>query len=219
MNEALARVTGTLDRLPIFPLPETVLFPNMLLPLHVFEPRYRAMVEHCLAGSRVLAMALLRPGWDAAAEPAPVFGVVGAGVIVHEERLPDGRFNIALRGVARVEIEAELETDTPYRMVSGRLIEDEYPDGGPEALEREVMTLKVCYLRLTAELPGSSDDLTRFVTRAKDPSLLVDVITAVAIPDVAERQRLLETPSVRERVRRVTQAVGDFILTLDIRSR
>jgi uncharacterized protein len=217
MNEGLTRVAATLDRLPIFPLPETVLFPNVLMPLHIFEPRYRRMVEDCLAGSRVMAMALLRPGWDAETSlTPPVFGVVGAGVIVHDERLPDGRYNIAVKGVARVAVEEELITDAPYRVVRGRILEDEFPPEGPEALERELTTLKLCYLRLTAELPGSNDDLTRFVTRAKDPALLVDVIASVAIPDVEERQRLLETRSVKERLRRVTQAVGDFILTLDV---
>lgn len=218
MNEALSQVAGTLDRLPIFPLPETVLFPHMLLPLHVFEPRYRRMVEDSLAGPRVLAMALLKPALPGGARRQPeIHGVVGAGVIVHEERLPDGRFNIALKGVARVAVAEELATDTPYRLVRGRILEDAYPAGGPSALERELTTLKLCYLRLAAELPGASEDLTKFVTRAKDPGLLADVIAAVAVPDVAERQRLLETASVRDRLRRVTQAIGDFILTLDVR--
>lgn len=213
----LSAVVGALDRLPIFPLPETVLFPHMLLPLHVFEPRYRRMVEDCLAGPRVLAAALLRPGWEGRdyGQP-PVHGVVGAGVIVQEERLPDGRFNIALKGVSRVAVEEELTTDAPYRVIRGRLLEDRFPPGGPEALGRELTTLKLCYLRLTAELPGASDDLARFVTKARDPSLLVDVIASLAIADVHERQRLLETPSVRDRLRRVTQAIGDFILTLDV---
>jgi Lon protease-like protein len=214
----LSRIVGTLDRLPIFPLPETVLFPHMLLPIHVFEPRYRRMVEDCLAGPRVLAMALLKPGWEGRYYGQPrVYRVVGAGVIVHDERLPDGRFNIGLKGVARVAVEDELATDTPYRVVRGRLLSDEFPPEGPSALGRELTTLKLCYLRLTAELPGARDDLTKFVTKAQDPSLLVDVIASVAIPDVHERQQLLETVSVRDRLRRVTQALGDFILTLDVR--
>ncbi len=218
MNEALARIAGTIDRLPIFPLPEAVLFPHMLLPLHVFEPRYRRMVEDCLAGPRVLAMALLKPGFEQSQSRQPeIHGVVGAGVIVHDERLPDGRFNIALKGVARVAVEGELATDTPYRLVRGRILEDGYPPEGADGLERELTTLKLCYLRLAAELPGASDDLTKFVTRVKDPALLVDVIASVAVPDVAERQRLLEMASVRDRLRRVTQAVGDFILTFDVR--
>src|SRR5512145_638078 len=106
-EEARRQIAGTVDRLPIFPLPETVLFPNMLLPLHVFEPRYRRMVEDCLAGPRVLAMALIRTGALATARPE-IHPVVGAGVIVHDERLPDGRFNIALKGVVRVAVEDEL---------------------------------------------------------------------------------------------------------------
>ncbi|HWP34966.1 MAG TPA: LON peptidase substrate-binding domain-containing protein, partial [Thermodesulfobacteriota bacterium] len=213
----LSRVVSTLDRLPVFPLPDAVLFPHMLLPLHVFEPRYRRMVEDCLAGSRVLAVALLKPGWEARyyGQP-PFYPVVGAGVIVHEERLPDGRFNIGLKGVVRVAVEEELATDTPYRLVRGRLLPDELPAGGAAALEQELTTLKLCCLRLAADLPEANDDLARFVTRARDPALLVDVIAAIAIPDAHERQRLLETPSVKLRLRRVTQAVGDLILTLDV---
>ncbi len=216
--DPLSRIVGALDRLPIFPLPETVLFPHTLLPLHIFEPRYRRMVQDCLDGHRVLAMALLKPGWEGRfyGQP-PVHRVVGAGVIVHDERLPDGRFNIGLKGVARVAVEEELAADTPYRVVRGRLLADEFPPDGPSALEQELTTLKLCYLRLTAELPAVSDELTRFVTRAKDPSLLVDVIASISIPDVYERQRLLETVSVRDRLRRVTQAIGDLILTLDVR--
>ncbi len=89
-------------RIPIFPLPSTVLFPGLPLPLHVFEPRYRGMVEDALAGERVIGMVLLKPGWESDYEGAPpVFPIGCLGRIDHAEPLPDGRFNILLTGRAR----------------------------------------------------------------------------------------------------------------------
>ena len=94
-------------QIPIFPLPDVVLFPHTLLPLHIFEPRYRQMIRDCLAGDKRLAMALLRPGWesDYYGRP-PVHPIAGAGEIIQHEELPDGRFNILLRGTMRIGITA-----------------------------------------------------------------------------------------------------------------
>ncbi|MGH7405380.1 MAG: LON peptidase substrate-binding domain-containing protein, partial [Candidatus Methylomirabilales bacterium] len=80
--------------IPIFPLPNVVFFPHTLLPLHIFEPRYRQMLADCLTGERWLAVVLLRPGWEAEYYGRPaVYAVAGAGEIVASERLPDGRSN------------------------------------------------------------------------------------------------------------------------------
>src|ERR1051325_3464260 len=96
------------DLLPIFPLPNVVLFPNVFLPLHVFEPRYREMVAHALVADRMIGMALLRPGWERQYEGRPpVFDVGCSGVMTHCERLTDGRYNIVLRGVERFRIVEE----------------------------------------------------------------------------------------------------------------
>src|ERR1700675_1270588 len=93
------------ELLPLFPLPTVVLFPNVFLPLHVFEPRYREMVAHALAGDRMIGMVLLRPGWERDYEGRPaVFAVGCSGVMTPCERLTDGRYNIVLRGVERFRI-------------------------------------------------------------------------------------------------------------------
>lgn len=90
------------DLLPLFPLPNVVLFPQVFLPLHVFEPRYRAMVADALAGDRVIGMVLLKPGWEADYDGCPaVYSTGCSGVITHCERLPDGRYNLVLRGLER----------------------------------------------------------------------------------------------------------------------
>jgi Lon protease-like protein len=91
--------------IPLFPLPNVVLFPNVFLPLHIFETRYRTMVADALAGDRIIGMALLRPGYQSDYEGRPpVYPVGTAGVITHTEALPDGRFNIVLRGIEKFRI-------------------------------------------------------------------------------------------------------------------
>src|SRR5580765_8245486 len=96
------------DLLPIFPLPNVVLFPNVFLPLHIFEPRYREMVADAVKSDRLIGMALLQPGWQRDYEGRPpVFPVGCSGVITHVERLPDGRYNIVLRGLERFRIVQE----------------------------------------------------------------------------------------------------------------
>ena len=102
--------------IPIFPLPNTVLFPNVFLPLHIFEPRYREMVADTLDGDRMIGMALLRPGWESDYEGRPaVFPIGCAGLITHHERLPDGRYNIILRGLQKFRIREE-EGGRSYRV-------------------------------------------------------------------------------------------------------
>jgi Lon protease-like protein len=103
------------DLLPLFPLPNVVLFPGVFLPLHVFEPRYREMVSDALAGDRLIGMVLLRAGWEGSYEGRPpVYSVGCSGVITHCEQLVDGRYNLILRGVERFRMGEEDQT-RPYR--------------------------------------------------------------------------------------------------------
>jgi len=96
------------DLLPIFPLPTTVLFPNVFLPLHIFEPRYRAMVSDALHTDRLIGMVLLKPGWERDYEGRPpVYPIGCSGVITHAERLGDGRYNLVLRGLERFRVVEE----------------------------------------------------------------------------------------------------------------
>jgi uncharacterized protein len=102
--------------IPIFPLPNVVLFPNVFLPLHIFEPRYREMVGDALTGDRIVGMVLLRPGWDRDYEGRPAVYPIGcAGLITHAERLHDGRYNIVLQGLEKFRIVEEDESRT-YRI-------------------------------------------------------------------------------------------------------
>jgi Lon protease-like protein len=94
--------------IPIFPLPNVVLFPSALLPLHIFEPRYRALVSDALEGERLIGMVMLRPGWEMQYEATPaVYDVGCAGFITHADRMSDGRYNIVLRGLEKFRIDHE----------------------------------------------------------------------------------------------------------------
>ena len=91
------------SEIPIFPLPNVVLFPSALLPLHIFEPRYRAMVADALESERLIGMVMLRPGWESHYDRTPdVYPIGCAGFITHADRLPDGRYNIMLRGTGEI---------------------------------------------------------------------------------------------------------------------
>lgn len=101
---------------PLFPLPEVVLFPRIVLPLHIFEPRYRAMTEDALRGNSIIAIALLKPGFEAlyTTGRAPIHPVLGIGRIVVSEELENGTYNVLLRGEGRARIVEELQ-GKPYR--------------------------------------------------------------------------------------------------------
>ncbi len=105
-------------RIPLFPLPGVVLLPGTMLPLHIFEPRYRAMVADALAGNRMIGMAKLKPGWEEVEECPAVHEVGGAGEIVESERLEDGRYNILLEARFRYRILGEEPEGTLYRTAS-----------------------------------------------------------------------------------------------------
>ena len=96
------------SEIPIFPLPNVVLFPSALLPLHIFEPRYRAMVADALESERLIGLVMLRPGWESNYDGSPeVYPIGCAGFITHADRLPDGRFNMMLRGMEKFRILGE----------------------------------------------------------------------------------------------------------------
>ncbi len=104
--------------MPLFPLPDVVLFPQMPLPLHVFEPRYRKMVADALRGERMIGMTLLQPGWEADYHGRPpIFAAGCAGVIERCQPLADGRYNIVLKGVKRFRIHEEHDGE-PYRLAT-----------------------------------------------------------------------------------------------------
>ena len=197
--------------LPIFPLPGLTFFPHTLLPLHIFEARFRAMVSDSLARDRRLAVVGLKPGYEAAYEGKPaVYQVAGAGEIIQWERLATGRFNILLRGDNRIWIEVELPTDTLYRVVRARVLEDEIPDGA-DPLAREVQRVTEACLGLLRAHGQLSPQVEQALRSARGPGVVADQIASAVIPDPLLRQELLETLDVRRRLERLAAALDDLL--------
>jgi Lon protease-like protein len=199
------RVRRALPRLPIFPLPGAVLLPHALVPLHVFEPRYRQMTRDCDAGLRALALANIPDDRAARERPPRVLPVIGVGVLARVDRLPGGRFNIVLRGVQRARIEQEHASEEPYRLVRAS------PLGSrPSAAAGQMASdLKRLVLALSAALRNEETQaLAQLASRANDPGDLADIVAGALLANPRERQGVLEAVELEPRLQLATQAAA-----------
>ena len=182
--------------IPIFPLDKVVLFPNVFLPLHVFEPRYRAMVSDALDGDRIIGMVLLRPGFESDYEGRPpVYGVGCAGVITHAEPLSDGRYNIVLRGIEKFRIKGE-DASRAYRLAHVQPL-PEWPDEKQREDIRKQRQRLEALLAAAVERSGSEP---RFPPAVPDEDL-VNALAQYLELDPIERQALLEREGILSRCR------------------
>jgi len=188
---------------PLFPLPNVVLFPHGLLPLHIFEARYRQMTADALEGERLIAMSLLRPGWEQTPNHLlpPIHPMVGLGQIIAHERLDDGRYMLVLRGLARAKLIREEHVELPYRIGRLELCHDVVPttcDFDRQSRADEIVSL-FCQL-----FPG--DKFQQLVHQAMSVDLPLDAICdtiASTIPMASElSQQFLEelNPDVRSQM-------------------
>ncbi len=181
---------------PLFPLPDVMLFPGLLQALHIFEPRYIAMIEDVLDGSGdiVLGTVLGASPQDLLGAP-PVAPVAGIGRIEKYRRLEDGRYNLLLRGFARVFIE-EIPSRSPYRLVNAKLVQESACSKEEEAKLRPELLRALSHLNdAPVELP---DDLSI--------SLLSDLLLVQLSLPPAEQHAIYSYPSVRQRALAILSA-------------
>lgn len=190
----------TAERLPIFPLTGAILFPGLQLPLHIFEPRYRALVSDALVKDRRIAMIQPRT----AAEGAPLFAIGCVGKIEEVEALADGRYNIVLEGEARFRLLREVEVATPYRQVDAELL-PELVDEVLSSVERASFEREA---RRFANAQGYSVDWES-VERLDDVTL-VNGVSQIAPFDPAAKQALLEAADLRTRCELLVQLMQFF---------
>lgn len=189
------------DLLPIFPLPNVVLFPGVFLPLHIFEPRYRAMVADALATDRLIGMVLLRPGWEHDYEGRPpVFGVGCSGLITHCERLNDGRYNIILRGLDRFRLIDE-DHSRDYRRANTEAFLE------PELTTDIRRTLKQLRVRVETLLAPSQHEggIDARAAEALSDEDLINALAQYLALEPLEKQALLEQPSCVDRGRALVE--------------
>jgi Lon protease-like protein len=195
-----SQLEAALDEMPLFPLTQIVLFPHALLPLHVFEPRYRALLRDCLATHRVMAMALITDPFKLTAngEP-PIAGVAGAGIIVEHQTLPDGRSTFLLHGQARVRLE-ELPFVAPYRRARATVLHEEDVSVPPS----DRTGLHASAVAFSAEVRKQNPRFSFRIPEHVSAGALADYCAHHLIIDTTTRQTLLEELDARERVRIVT---------------
>lgn len=212
-HETAAFDPSALSSLPIFPLPNCVLLPGGLLPLHVFEPRYRELTRDCLAGHHLMGVARLRPGYESSyyGRP-PVFERCGVGRIICSEELPDGRFALLLRGVARVEIARELSTDHTYRLVEALELRDAIVDP-TDARDHHHKLVTLCD-RLAEVIEEGGSQLRELARTFESPGACADAVAAALIMDADVRQELLEACDPMIRLQRTLGHVSHLLCEL-----
>jgi len=177
-----------LSRVGLFPLPNVVLFPAQLLALHVFEPRYRRLIRDVIARQLILAVPRLRPGFDTAYYGAPpVFELCGVGEISEYSELPDGCFNIVVRGLGRVRLLEELRSQ-PYRVARAEVPAEVPADAGVAKALRSELIKQV--RKVARHLPGPTQQLEALANA--DVGASADIVAGALIEDPDLRQQLLE---------------------------
>jgi Lon protease-like protein len=202
-----------LSSVPLFPLPGVVLFPRAVLPLHIFEDRYRAMTADALVGDQLIAMALLKPGWEKGYYSRPeVEPIVCVGRILSHEKLADGKYNFLLQGQLRARILSETggrpSDETPYRVARLAPME-EVP-----ALEIDLADQREVLANLFGPsglgLSGAGRQFRQIMKTPLSTAAVADLAAFTFLEDPATKQSLLAEPDVRRRVHRTVGALQLF---------
>ncbi len=195
---------AALAALPLFPLPQVVLFPRAMLPLHVFEPRYQKMVSDCMETHGAMAVVLVQDPHlvDARGHPK-LTNVAGAGIVVEHQSLPGGRSNLLLAGQARVRLD-ELPFEPPYRRARATILEDITTS----VSSSDLTALAHTATSFAAEVKKRDPSFTFHFQPNLPPGALADVCTHHLIIDIEARQRVLEELDIRNRVQLVTRELA-----------
>jgi Lon protease-like protein len=203
MSGAPSPLDNFSGRARLFPLPNLVLFPYVIQPLHIFEPRYRDLMADCLQDDRLITMALLRPGWEEEYHGRPaIHPVVCVGGVVKEELLPDGRYNLLLHGLSRARVVEELPSEKLYRLARVELLED-VPVASPLAEQRLRRRLGEHVRAWIAPQAAALAQLQKLLGGGLPLGTLCDIFSFMLTIDVEVKQELLGQLDVEARARRL----------------
>ncbi len=200
-----ARLAEACRSLPLFPLPGTVLMPGSLLPLHVFEPRYRQLVADCIRDGRPLSVCQIHPDEvsDAANSPA-LLPYAGVGLIGAHHELPDGRYNVLVQPVGRVRLVAEQSSDRAYRVAHAELLVDDQVAPGELAAEGD--RVRGLFTPLVGRMGKVGEGVARALA-SLPPERVPEALASVVLRTDEPRQRFLAEPSPLRRAAMVEEAV------------
>ena len=216
MNEEdIALTPEELAEVAVFPLPSVVLFPDTDLPLHLFEERYRTMAEERIEkGNGVIAVALLRPGYEAEYHGNPaIHPVAGVGRVIAHRRNDDGTHDIVLRGAGRVRLEELPAGDHPYRLAHATPLWTK----NTELPRSRLAPLLSCTSRIAAVVRERHPDFEVGFSPDDDVATIVDRVADRFVSELPRRQRILEAEDLGERLDLVTDAVGDLLALIGAR--
>lgn len=197
----------------LFPLPDLVLFPHIMQPLHLFEPRYRELLEEATASDRLIAMATLAPGWETDYEGRPpLWPVACLGRVEVVHRLDDGSYNVLLGGVARVRVIEELSSAKPFREARAELCEDQYPSEGAASVARLHRRLREAFVHVLPGMAPAHEQMNQLLAGEVSLGMLTDVIGYLLEIDIAAKEALLTELNV---YRRAEMILGHLARPLD----
>lgn len=195
------------DLIPVMPLPGALLFPHALLPLHIFEARYRAMLEHALAAQRMFSVALIKPQRTDWISVEDFHHVATIGLVRACVTRADGTSNLILQGLQRVRFTGFIQEE-PFPIAEIETLES---DTSENLLQTEALSAKV--FDLYGKFKGSGrefpEKVDRYLADLRDPEMLADLMAATFIGDPLRRQQLLEELSISQRLRLVIQYLRD----------
>jgi uncharacterized protein len=202
---------------PLFPLPSVILFPGAVLPLHIFEERYKAMTADALAGNRLIAMALLRPGWerDYYCKPA-IESVVCIGRIARWERLEDGKYNFLLHGQTRARILAE-DDSSPYRVARVEALMEKCVPESALACRRKCLA-EMFLAEPLVSLPMTAP-LRRIIASDIPTAAVADLIAFHALTQIPLKMSLLAETDVPRRIDRIISALKAALPVMELAAR
>ncbi len=196
--------------IPLFPLPNLVLFPHVVVPLHIFEERYKLMINACIDRDEPFGLVLLRSGAETESEET-IHRVGVTARVVQVERLETGRMNILTEGESRFRIRRFTQHD-PYWMGFVEFFEDDASQHSTEALSDQVSVLYGKVTELGAKLSGSEESDTELPESAVDLSYMVSYVLDI---DSEAKQKLLEITSTAERLRVLISHLDETIKNLE----
>jgi len=213
-----------LANLPIFPLPNVVLFPRIEVPLHIFEPRYRQLLDDIVDEHRLFGLALLDNETSVSLDnssseisthqPPPIYPVAGLAHLRTAARLPDGRYNIVIEGVARIDVSNEIpnsDSECRYRSANAKLMPTQAIED-MEALKNEFGSFFGLAHRVLRPLNTKRVRFDQSIESLREMIYFVDAVGSIALPSARHRQHLLSTDVLDDRMRIVSSALAELLI-------
>jgi Lon protease-like protein len=210
LNQARQPASDMHTALPLFPLPEYTLFPNTLVPFHVYEPVYQQMLSDSVAGRRLVVVAALSEGWEADETSTETVTTGGLGRILSDRRYPDGRVDLFVHGIARVQI-TRRTTGQPWTEVDVKPIPDQIESPLDSAFHRLLVTVS----QLRGTLGDEGELLGEVLASTTEPAVLTNRLASVLVTEYGLRQTLLQTRCPAARCHQLVETIGHQLLASD----